>query len=340
MQKKPSAEILEKYFKGDCNENEIAEIQSWYESFENNQDDISLLSDDEKDVFRVFMLDNIRKNIRDAEINNTADLKPQGPNRSLFYFIAGIAAILLIAFFLKYNMRDITPEEKREEIVVNNKTNTIQKITLSDGSRVWLSPNSQLAYLKLFDKNSRQVTMNGEAFFEVTKDHKRPFSIHSGRVITKVWGTSFRIRAFKNEITKVDVVTGKVSVSIPAQEINLNRTGQADKKQEIMLLPDQEATYDNLSDHLIKNSEIKDPLINMWKKVSVSFENTPMRTVFSVLNKKFKVHIKSDDQGINADSLNADFTDESLPAILEMMKKTLNVNYQVSGNEFVLISNK
>jgi len=62
--------------------------------------------------------------------------------------------------------------------------------------------------------------------------------------------------------------------------------------------------------------------------------------VFSILNKKFKVHIRSNDKEINSDSLNADFTDESLPAIMEIMRKILNVTYVTNGNDFVLTSNK
>lgn len=340
MKKKLSDEILEKYFRGDCNEDEIAEIQAWYHSFEHDEDDISALSGREQEALRILMLNNIRGNIKTAENNNVADIRKSRFNRPLFYFIAASAAILLVAFFLKTRMPAAAPVDSNEEIVVNNKTNSIQKITLSDGSKVWLSPNSRLSYLKAFAKNSRQVAMNGEAFFEVTKDHSRPFSIHSGEVITKVWGTSFRVRAFANDITKVDVVTGKVSVSTPVKNktISTDKTTQPER-QEVMLLPNQEATYNDVSNSLKKNTEITDPLIVIWKKVSISFDNTPMREVFATLNKKFKVHIRSDDKEINADYLNADFTDESLPAIMEMMKKTLNVNYEVNGNEFVLVNN-
>ncbi|WP_183578006.1 FecR family protein [Mucilaginibacter sp. X5P1] len=343
MEKKLSADILEKYFKGDCNENEIAEINSWYNSFENDGDDISAMSGEEKELFKDLMLNNIRHNIKKAESDNVISLKKAKVNRSLFYFIASAAAILLIVFFFKSKAPNISPAENEEELVINNMTSTIQKITLSDGSKVWLSPNSQLTYLKIFAKYSRQVALSGEAFFEVTKDHSRPFSIYSGKITTKVWGTSFRIRSYKNDIPKVDVVTGKVSVSI--YKVNRSATDlsspvQTDPVQEVMLTPNQEAIYDTGLNALKKNTEIKDTTINIWKKTNISFDNTPMAEVFKVLNKKFKVHIWSADKKINADYLNADFTDESLPAIMEMLKNTMNVNYAVNGSEFVLVSNR
>jgi len=135
------------------------------------------------------------------------------------------------------------------------------------------------------------------------------------------------------------VVTGKVSVTVLGQ----NENAVADNKtvsNDVMLFPNQEAVYDKEADNLLKNSEIKDVSICMWKKTSLSFNNTPLKEVFGVLNKSFNVNISSADDSINSDNLKADFTSENLPTILEILKKTLNVSYRVNGNSFVLESNK
>ncbi|WP_158995990.1 FecR family protein [Mucilaginibacter sp. L196] len=343
MEKKLSADILEKYFKGDCNESEIAQINFWYESFEHDGNDISNLSDMEKEAFRNLMLNNIRKNINTEETTNIVSLRKIRPIRSLFYFLAGCAAVILVVFFIKYRIPNKSEIVTNEEMVVDNMTKTIQKITLSDGSRVWLSPKSQLTYPKILGAHSRRVAMIGEAFFEVTKDHNRPFSIFSGNIITKVWGTSFRICSYKNEETKVDVVTGKVSVSIPKPGMpvpDLNKSDQIESVQEVMLTPNQEVTYDNKLNDLKKHIKITDSTIDIWKKTNIAFDNAPMADVFKILSKKFKVHIWSADKKVNSDYLNADFTNESLPSIMEMLKNTMDVNYAVNGSEFVLISNK
>lgn len=338
MKNKLTANILEKYFRGECNESETAEILSWYNSFEHDEDDISGLSDVEKEAFRTLMLNNIRHNVNTIESNNRHALISRKINHPLLYFVAGVAATLLIVFLFKYKNPEIKDITAGKEITVYNTTNAIEKIILSDGSKVWLSPRSQMKYLNLFEPDKREVALSGEAFFEVTKDHKRPFLIYSGNVTTKVWGTSFRIRAFKDEITKVDVVTGKVSVSVPVYNKSIKNL--INQSREIMLTPNQGATYDSHTNNLMKNQLINDSSLIIWKKINISFDNMPMPEVFSILNKKFKVHIRSDDKEINADSLNADFTDESLPAIMEIMKKILNVNYVVNGNDFVLINNK
>jgi ferric-dicitrate binding protein FerR (iron transport regulator) len=338
MKKKLSPEILEKYFNGKCNEAEIAEIRSWYESFESDQDDVSDLPEDEQKVFKMLMWNSIRNNINSAEDDNVFQLVKTRSTlfRSVMYWITGSAAVLLILFLLKYKTfpgNSLT--ETNEKMMVTNATNTIQKIVLSDSSLVWISPKSTLIYLKTFDKQKRGVTLTGEAFFEVTKDHKRPFLIYAGKVITQVWGTSFRIRAYaEDKVARVDVVSGKVSVTISKQkEI---QTGQTDLSQGVMLFPDQEAVYDKKLDHLKKNFEIQDGSIGMWKKASLSFNNVQLKEVFKVLNRNFNVNISSNDEKINSDYLKADFTNENLPSIMEILKRTLNVNYSVHGNEFLL----
>lgn len=345
MKEELSAAIIEKYLKGECTDLEIAQVNSWYNSFESDRDDISSIPDDQKEMFRLLMLSNIRDNVKYAgdEISFYPEQK-SGKIRLIVYMLSGIAAVLcIIFFFVLYHKSNNQQLQANEEIVVvNNMTTTIQKITLSDSSKVWLNPKSRLSYLKIFGNHSREVSMDGEAFFEVTKDHKRPFSIHSGNVITKVWGTSFRIQSNKGYVTKVDVVTGKVSVSVIGSDSPAGKLNAGDRnsvRQEVMLMPNQEALYNKKLDHLIKNTTIDDPLIGIWKKASLSFDNTPMMDVFQILNKKFNVHIWSDDKRINTDNLKADFTNESFPAIIEMMEKTLNVTYITNGSEFILKSN-
>jgi len=352
MKKNLSADLLEKYFKGECNEIEIAEINSWYDSFDSAGDDISNLSEPEQELFKQLMLSNILDNIEHAQKDNEWSLEKRKPNiAKIIYWGTGVAAALLLVFFIfkdngynnssaltKLAQPPSVDQAPVNDVVADNLTSAIQKIVLADGSKVWLSPNSKLTYPKFFDAHSRKVSMTGEAFFEVTKDAKKPFSIYSENTITKVWGTSFRIRAYKNELTKVSVVTGKVSVSV-AGPVKSKSEYITAVRQELMLAPDQEAIYDKKLNSLKRNLEITDPSISIWKNTSISFDNAPMAEVFRVLSKKFKVNISSTDSKINSDYLNADFTNESLPSIMEIINKSLNVSYTVKDNQFILESN-
>lgn len=339
MKIKPSAEILEKYFKGECNEAEIAWISAWYASFEPDLDDISALPEKEIELLKQLMWKNINDNIENDHVAGFR--RRRSAWRSPMYWISGAAAILLLLLFTERQIKDqdtmiLQPQKIMVETAAN-RTGTIKKITLSDNSTVWLSPKSTLTYLKKFTGHQRQVTLTGEAFFEITKDTRRPFSIYSGKLITKVWGTSFRIRSFStDQTTKVNVLTGKVSVAVAGSEETKSYSNK-----EVMLLPDQEAVYDKNLDRLKKNEKMRDISIGIWKKTNLSFNNTQLRDVFKILSKNFNVKISSDDERINSDFLKADFTNENLPAIMEMLQATLNVTYSVHNeNEFILESIK
>jgi transmembrane sensor len=346
MKKKLPAELLENFFAGNCNEHEKDMILSWYESCELDRDDVTEFSVCEQELFKMLIWQNINNNINEVEDDGIVSINRNRTDRvkTILYWLSGVAAVLIAVFFIKLKPQPVnnTLQVTNTQQVFTNTTNAIKDIILSDGSRVWVSPGSALTYIKTFEKRSRKVSLTGEAFFEVTKDHSRPFSISTGNVITKVWGTSFRIRAYAaDKTTRVDVITGKVSVSVAGQDKTrpgINETLVAGDG--VMLLPNQEAVYDKAADDLKKNIGIKDASLSMWKKASLSFNNTPIREVFKTLNKNFNVNISSKDESINADFLKADFTNENLPAIMEMLKKTLNATYSINGNSFMLESNK
>ncbi|RKR85759.1 FecR family protein [Mucilaginibacter gracilis] len=345
MKKKLPAELLEKFFAGNCDEHEKDMILSWYESFELDRDYVNELSAREQELFKLLMWQTISSNINAAESDGVVTITSNATSRlkTILYWLSGVAAILIAVFFIKLKPQHInkTLQATNTQQVFSNTTKAIKDIVLSDGSRVWVSPGSALTYTKTFEKHSRKVSLTGEAFFEVTKDHSRPFSISTGNVITKVWGTSFRIRAYAaDKITRVDVVTGKVSVSVAGQQTKPGTSNMLAAGEGVMLLPNQEAVYDKAADDLKKNMEIKDASLGIWKKASLSFNNTPISEVFKALNKSFNVNISSKDESINTDFLKADFTNENLPAIMEMLKKTLNANYSVNGSNFVMESNK
>ena len=87
-------------------------------------------------------------------------------------------------------------------------------ITMNDGSRVYLNSSSTLSYPATFPSDKREVFLEGEAFFEVTRNENRPFVIRSGNLTTKVLGTSFNVNAFDANNISVSVATGKVQVDI------------------------------------------------------------------------------------------------------------------------------
>lgn len=174
----------------------------------------------------------------------------------------------------------------------------------------------------------RKIQLEGEAFFEVSTDSLRPFLIYSDNVITRVLGTSFRIRAYEDIPVEVSVLTGRVSVKLKEENAS-----------ELILLPNQKATYQKSIDLLKKGIELKGSALSIWKKETMTFDNQSIKEVIDVLNKEFKVNIAVEDEKLLDYVLKADFTDQSLPSILEMLQKSLGVEYELNNQQIKLYTN-
>jgi transmembrane sensor len=119
-----------------------------------------------------------------------------------------------------------------------------KKIALSDGTKIWLSPSSKLEYPDQLIGNSREVKLEGEAFFNVAKDKTHPFIIHSDHMDTRVVGTSFNVQSFRGQAEyKVTVVTGIVRVS------GFDSSNKNEKT--VVLQPDQQSRFNTQSGSIV-----------------------------------------------------------------------------------------
>ncbi|MEN7550690.1 FecR domain-containing protein [Rapidithrix thailandica] len=155
------------------------------------------------------------------------------------------------------------------------------RITLSDGSRVVLNAESCLSFPKHFSETSRVVYLQGEAFFEVTEDRQRPFSVVSGEITTTALGTSFNVNAYE-DFKKVEValVTGKVQVKAERMQASA------------MLVPGEKLAYSGRS-KLTKLRFDSEKEVG-WKDGWIIFENASFQEVQSTLERWYDVSIFCD----------------------------------------------
>ena len=108
---------------------------------------------------------------------------------------------------------EITFREEGKRIIVSTPPATITSVQLSDGSKVLLSANSRLEYLKEFTDTIRSIKLSGEARFEVAKDASRPFIVCTEQLQTRVLGTVFDVKAYPRYSPDVILYQGRVNVS-------------------------------------------------------------------------------------------------------------------------------
>jgi len=186
---------------------------------------------------------------------------------------------------------------------------------------VWLQPKTQLSYNQS-DRVYRQVNLRGEAFFEVKRDEARPFLIYSGKMTTKVLGTSFNVKAYPEaEKFEVSVVTGKVSV-------------MNESEKEVFVTPKQQVVLENKSDILTIN-ELPRNKTFYWELASLTFDNTSMEEVVDNIEHNFNVKIYLNPNLKNC-RLSGNFNQEHLSSILEIICKSIDSEYVMDGQEIFL----
>lgn len=147
--------------------------------------------------------------------------------RRFFLLAVGIAASLAgFAFFIYHwtpPKRSVAPAIAHNSI--STKCGSKSKIQLPDGSQVWLNSDSRLIYSESFTGDSREVQLSGEAYFDVAKDPRHPFVIHTSTIDVRVLGTTLNVRSYSNEkTTEAVLIHGSVEVTLhsdPAKKIIL-----------------------------------------------------------------------------------------------------------------------
>lgn len=269
---------------------------------------------------------------KDIDVHLQTESHPKRKIRFLWPIAAVVALAVATVSYITVRHFPAQTYAKTRNIHINNTTPVIHKQILPDGSLVWLSPNTILNYPSRFGK-LREVSMQGEAFFEVIKDHAHPFVITSGKVLTKVWGTSFRIRSIPGENnTKVSVLTGKVSVSIPIEQT----PSKIAKHNEIFLFPQEEVIYKPTDHHLLKAPIAETSDMDMWRKSNLSFDDAPLADITAQLSKYYNVNLQAEGEKLQQNQLTADFNGKNLPDILVLICKSLHTDYSKEDNKIIL----
>jgi ferric-dicitrate binding protein FerR (iron transport regulator) len=128
---------------------------------------------------------------------------------------------------------ETTKEKKPSEVVTQNGTRT--KLLLPDGSTVWLNAGSRLIYDSTYGNTLREISLTGEAFFDVVKNQEKPFIIHAGNINIRVLGTAFNVKSYPGEkTTEASLIRGKIEV-----------TFKDHAEEKVILKPNQKLVVEN-----------------------------------------------------------------------------------------------
>ncbi|GAB3503780.1 FecR family protein [Emticicia fontis] len=255
---------------------------------------------------------------------------------------ASVMLIAGLATYWYYNQKTIVPlagsEAPAIESTIDPKEINISKtgktVTLSDGSRVILEGNSSLRIGQEFGQSKREVYLTGEAFFQVSKNADKPFLVYSGKVVTKVLGTSFRIKAYEQDAdVSIDVRTGKVTVFKQSDKSQMEPL----RSEEIILTPNQQAVFVKKEDKFVKTLVEKPAVLNNTNvKNRFEFSETPIIEVLSTLEELYGVKIIYDADRLKDCNLTGSLNDGSFYDKLSIVCETIQATYKVMDGQVVI----
>lgn len=271
-------------------------------------------------------------------------------NRSLFYRIgwryAAAASVLLLAAYLFWpgtqspliTTREASPGGDFTEMgavtrYMNNR-DSVLRIALEDGSVVSLEKGSRLSYSGSLKTSERTVYLDGEAFFDVERDPKRPFVIFANKTVVKVLGTSFRVKAHDNsEKVVVSVKSGKVSVF---ERKDFEKARENPQMSGLVLMANQQAEFSNELEKFNKMI-VPDPVIlGDTDKKEFDFDRTPLPEVFSTLEKAYGIEIIYDRDLLAGRLLKVSLEDETLTEKLDVICKTMELSYNIVDARIII----
>ncbi len=207
------------------------------------------------------------------------------------FFLKVAASLLAIAvcagavFYFSHQNKNTFLAENQHSLKNSVKTTKEEHrlIALSDGSKVWINSNSELAYAPAFNDQTREVTLHGEAFFDIRHDPHKPFIIKTGNVKTTVLGTAFNIRAFPGEnVVTVTVARGKVRV-----EGKNNEGGTITENQQLIL---------SLRSEQPKEQEVDAGAVSQWTKDDLILDDVTLGEVEEILEARYLIDIRFDNE--------------------------------------------
>jgi transmembrane sensor len=241
--------------------------------------------------------------------------KLEKQSSNLWYKIAAAVLVLIVSgFILNYF------SNRTEQLLVATADIT-KTFSLPDGSQITLNKNSSIAYSSDFGKTDRKLKLTGEAFFEVKRNESKPFIINANNATIEVLGTSFNVRAYdKLKEVEVVVATGIVKLS------------DANNKSGVKLTAGQKGVYEK-SNEAISSGANEDVNFLSWNTQKIVFEENDLKTVIETLNKTYQVNIIITTDIPATCEVTVSFDHQTLESVLHVLERTLNLTYQIKGNQ-------
>jgi len=229
-----------------------------------------------------------------------------------------IPALLVSGIYIYYLKNTIQPAEivwQTIETLPGQRSN----VKLPDGTTVWLNSETKLTYPVPFSRESREVKLLGEAFFDVTKVEDCPFLVDIGDIDVKVLGTKFNISNYLSD--------ERSEIILESGQVELYSKENAAKNAQLIMSPGEKAVYLK-QERTLSIHPVQADLYTAWIDGKLIFRDDPMNEVVTKLSHWFNAEIIITNPTISRYTYTATFQNESLEQVLELLKISAPINYK------------
>ena len=284
----------------------------------------------------------------DRYMDEFPDSPTRFQKRKIIAFLsAGFIILFLGYYFLNLRSPSAAAVQKPVwEIITRNGSKS--NVLLPDGSSVWLNAGSRLTYDSLYGTSRREVTLSGEAYFDVAKNPKKPFIIHTGKINIRVLGTVFNVKSYPEDRTiETSLIRGSIEVSFPSQP-----------SKKIILKPNQKLIIDKTISNTNRNqngtTSSPAPLMNIqqlnrtgsdstiietgWMQNRLYFDDMSFQDLLKNMERKYGVSFHVADSVLDTIHFTGSFQNETVPQALDALRltaeqSTTDFKYEIKGNQ-------
>ena len=248
-------------------------------------------------------------------------------NTQIFYRFAAILIIGLVMGGLVINY-----SQKKEPVFITTVApkGSISQMVLADSTIVYLNAGSEIRYSPETENKNREVFLKGEAWFNVTRNYKKPFVVHTQCYDVNVTGTQFNVKSYKND--------SQITTTLEEGEVIISSGDQFQLAENITLKPGEQAVYDK-NKHNLVIKKVDPKRFTSWKESKLIFLNLSFEELIVLLERKYGVDIEVEDQEVLKYHYTGTIKNESIIEILDIVKQSLPIEYGIDGQEIRISRN-
>lgn len=270
----------------------------------------------------------------DQKENAITNKRAKTSTKKIAYLVAACVISLFCFGMFRYSTSIKKPAQK---ITTNTEVTTPKGIkshlTLPDGTKVFINAGSKVDYHNFFRNGSREITLSGEAFFEVMYDSSRPFIVHTQKADIRVLGTSFNVKSYPGEQFSTSLINGKIELVV-----------NSDREKTFVLKPLQNFVINETSNSPLSPSEQKIEVTEIkqrgnvisetaWMSNKLVFTNVALEEIATELERYYGTTVIFKNQSTKQYKYTGIFEDMSLEEVMELLSASRKIDFVIGEDQ-------